>query len=79
MFKGRNSYIDWTPKEGDKVEARCNVTLYEARGEFQLTVEFLQRAGLGVLFEAFEKLKLKLQAEAEGLTLKDVLIHLLSD
>ena len=37
MFKGRNSYIDWTPKEGDKVEARCNVTLYEARGEFQLT------------------------------------------
>ena len=63
MFKGRNSYIDWTPKEGDKVEARCNVTLYEARGEFQLTVEFLQHAGLGVLFEAFEKLKLKLQAE----------------
>jgi exodeoxyribonuclease VII large subunit len=63
MFKGRNSYLDWIPKEGDKVEARCNVTLYEARGDFQLTVEFLQRAGLGALFEAFEKLKLKLQAE----------------
>lgn len=63
MFKGRNSYLDWAPKEGDKVEARCNVTLYEARGDFQLTVEFLQRAGLGALFEAFEKLKLKLQAE----------------
>ncbi|HYN53569.1 MAG TPA: exodeoxyribonuclease VII large subunit [Methylotenera sp.] len=63
MFKSRNSYLDWTPKEGDKVEARCNVTLYEARGDFQLTVDFLQRAGLGVLFEAFEKLKLKLQAE----------------
>ena len=63
MFKGRNSYLDWTPKEGDKVEARATVTLYEARGEFQLTVEFLQRAGLGALFEAFEKLKLKLQAE----------------
>ena len=63
MFKGRNSYLDWVPKEGDKVEARCNVTLYEARGDFQLTVEFLQRAGLGALFEAFEKLKLKLQAE----------------
>ncbi len=63
MFKGRNSYLDWTPKEGDKVEARATVTLYEARGEFQLTVEFLQRAGLGALFEAFEKLKAKLQAE----------------
>ncbi len=63
MFKGRNSYLDWVPKEGDKVEARCTVTLYEARGDFQLTIEFLQRAGLGVLFEAFEKLKVKLQNE----------------
>lgn len=63
MFRGRNSYLDWVPKEGDKVEARATVTLYEARGDFQLTVEFLQRAGLGALFEAFEKLKQKLQAE----------------
>ncbi len=63
MFKGRNSYLDWSPKEGDKVEARCTVTLYEARGDFQLTIEFLQRAGLGALFEAFEKLKTKLQQE----------------
>lgn len=63
MFKGRNSYLDWMPKEGDKVEARCTVTLYEARGDFQLTIEFLQRAGLGALFEAFEKLKSKLQYE----------------
>ncbi|MDP1522300.1 exodeoxyribonuclease VII large subunit [Methylotenera sp.] len=63
MFKGRNSYLDWSPKEGDKVEARCTVTLYEARGDFQLTIEFLQRAGMGVLFEAFEKLKAKLQQE----------------
>jgi len=63
MFRGRNSYLDWVPKEGDKIEARATVTLYEARGDFQLTVEFLQRAGLGALFEAFEKLKQKLQAE----------------
>ena len=63
MFKGRNNYLDWVPKEGDKVEARCTVTLYEARGDFQLTVEFLQRAGMGALFEAFEKLKAKLQQE----------------
>ena len=63
MFKGRNSYLDWLPKEGDKVEARCTVTLYEARGDFQLTIEFLQRAGLGMLFESFEKLKNKLALE----------------
>ncbi len=63
MFKGRNSYVDFTPREGDKIEARCTVTLYEARGDFQLTVEFVQRAGLGALFEAFEKLKNKLSSE----------------
>jgi len=63
MFKGRNSYVDFMPKEGDSIEARATVTLYEARGDFQLTVEFIQKAGLGDLFEAFERLKLKLQKE----------------
>jgi len=63
MFKGRNSYMDFLPREGDKIEARATVTLYEARGDFQLTIESIQQAGLGVLFEAFEKLKLKLQQE----------------
>lgn len=63
MFRGRNSYLDWQPREGDKVEARAVVTLYEARGDFQLTVEFLQRAGMGALFEAYERLKRKLEAE----------------
>ncbi len=63
MFKGRNSYVDFTPREGDKIEARATVGLYEARGDFQLTVEFVQKAGLGALFEAFEKLKLKLAHE----------------
>jgi exodeoxyribonuclease VII large subunit len=63
MFKGRNSYVDFMPREGDKIEARCTVTLYEARGDFQLTVEFVQKAGLGALFEAFKKLKIKLAHE----------------
>jgi exodeoxyribonuclease VII large subunit len=63
MFKGRNTYVDFVPREGDKIEARCTVTLYEARGDFQLTVEFVQKAGLGALFEAFEKLKIKLAHE----------------
>ena len=63
MFKGRNAYVDFMPREGDKIEARCTVTLYEARGDFQLTVEFVQKAGLGALFEAFEQLKIKLEHE----------------
>lgn len=63
MFKGRNSYLDFMPREGDKIEARATVTLYEARGDFQLTVEFIQKAGLGTLFEAFERLKKTLSAE----------------
>jgi len=63
MFKNRNAYLEWQPKEGDLVEARAVVTLYEARGEFQLNVEFLQRAGLGLLFEAYEKLRIKLEGE----------------
>ncbi len=63
MFKGRNSYVDFNPREGDKIEARATVTLYEARGDFQLTIEFLKQAGLGDLFEAFEQLKRKLQLE----------------
>lgn len=61
MFKGRNAYTDFSPREGDKIEARASVTLYEARGDFQLTVEFIQKAGLGALFAAFEQLKQSLQ------------------
>lgn len=63
MFKGRNSYTDFTPREGDKIEARATVTLYEARGDFQLTVESIRQAGLGDLFEQFEQLKRQLQQE----------------
>lgn len=63
MFKNRNAYLEWQPKEGDLVEARAVVALYEARGEFQLNVEFLQRAGLGILFEAYEKLRIRLEGE----------------
>lgn len=63
MFKGRNSYVDFILREGDKIAARATVTLYEARGDFQLTIESIQQTGLGDLFEAFEKLKQKLQQE----------------
>ncbi len=63
MFRGRNQLVDWVPKEGDRVEARAVVGLYAARGDFQLTVEALRRAGAGALYEAFLRLKAKLEAE----------------
>ena len=63
MFRGRNQFIDWQPENGMQVEVRATPTLYEARGEFQLQVDTLRRAGMGALFEAFEKLKTKLAQE----------------
>lgn len=63
MFKGRNSLMGSMPRSGDLIEARATVTLYEARGDFQLTIEFMQPAGMGRLYEAFEQLKQRLQAE----------------
>ena len=61
LFSHRNQYIDWNPKDGMQVEVLALVTLYEPRGDFQLNVETMRRAGLGELSEAFEKLKSKLE------------------
>lgn len=63
MFKGRNSHVDFIPREGDHIEARALVSLYEARGDFQLTIESMQQAGLGRLYAAFEQLKQRLNAQ----------------
>jgi exodeoxyribonuclease VII large subunit len=63
MFRGRNQFADFTPANGDHVELRALPSLYEARGEFQLGAESIRRAGAGRLFEAFLKLKAKLEAE----------------
>lgn len=63
MFRGRNQFVDFNPINGDQVEVRAVPTLYEARGEFQLQIEVMRQAGLGALFEAFERLKKKLAAE----------------
>lgn len=63
MFRGRNALIGWQPREGDDVEVNAVVSLYEARGEFQLNVESMQRAGLGRLYEEFLRLKQRLAAE----------------
>lgn len=61
MFHHKNQYLSWQPKDGMQVEVHALATLYEARGEFQLTVENIRRAGLGLLYEAFERLKAKLE------------------
>lgn len=63
MFRGRNQYADFVPANGDHVEIRALPSLYEARGEFQLGAEAIRRAGAGRLYEAFLKLKAKLEAE----------------
>ncbi len=60
LFSHKHQYLDWQPKDGMQVEVLALVTLYESRGDFQLNVETMRRAGLGELFEAFEKLKAKL-------------------
>ena len=63
MFRARTSQVSFTPENGMQVEVRALPSLYEARGEFQLGVETMRRAGLGALFEAFERLKAKLSRE----------------
>ncbi|MGH8743175.1 MAG: exodeoxyribonuclease VII large subunit [Burkholderiales bacterium] len=63
MFKQKTLHLDWKPENGMQVDVRALVTLYESRGEYQLGVETMRRSGLGALYEAFEKLKAKLEAE----------------
>jgi exodeoxyribonuclease VII large subunit len=63
MFKNRAQLLPWRLENGMQVEARALVTLYEARGDYQLIVEALRRAGIGALFEAFARLRDRLAAE----------------
>lgn len=63
LFRTRAQLLDWTPGNGMQVEVRAAPSLYEPRGEFQLTVDFMRRAGAGQLYERFAKLKARLAAE----------------
>ena len=63
MFKGRAQHVGFVPRDGDKIEVRALVTLYAPRGDYQLNVEAIRRAGIGNLYEAFLRLKEKLNAE----------------
>lgn len=62
MFKSRAMSVDFIPREGEKIEVRATATLYAPRGDYQLNVEGIRRAGLGNLYEAFIQLKQKLSS-----------------
>jgi exodeoxyribonuclease VII large subunit len=63
MFRGKNAQVGFMPQSGDLVEVGASLGLYVPRGDVQLTVQVMRRAGMGGLFEAFLKLKAKLAKE----------------
>ena len=63
MFRGRNGQVGFMPQSGDLVEVSANLGMYVPRGDIQLTIQTLRRAGMGGLYEAFLKLKAKLAKE----------------
>jgi exodeoxyribonuclease VII large subunit len=63
MFRNRNMHIRFTPDNGLQVLVRARISLYEARGEFQIIAEHMEEAGDGALRRAFDILKQRLQAE----------------
>lgn len=65
MFRRAASLLDFAPRDGELVEVRGRLGVYEARGDLQMVVESMSRAGQGALFEQF--LRLKARLEAEGL------------
>ncbi|MBC7992189.1 MAG: exodeoxyribonuclease VII large subunit [Rhizobacter sp.] len=65
MFRRAASLVDFAPADGQLVEVRGRLAVYEPRGELQFVIESMRRAGAGALYEQF--LKLKARLEAEGL------------
>ncbi|WPC65946.1 exodeoxyribonuclease VII large subunit [Rhodoferax ferrireducens] len=63
MFRRAASSLDFSPRDGELVEVRGRLGVYEPRGDLQLIVESMSRAGQGALFEQFLQLKAKLEAQ----------------
>lgn len=63
MFRNRSQLLGWRLENGQHVEARVLVSLYEARGDFQLNVETVRKAGVGNLYERYLRLRDKLDRE----------------
>ncbi|MGX6961842.1 exodeoxyribonuclease VII large subunit [Vagococcus xieshaowenii] len=63
MFKGAYAKLKFEPKEGMKVLVIGRITLYEATGQYQITIEHMEPDGVGALYQAFEEMKEKLSKE----------------
>jgi len=63
MFAGRNRLVRFSPKNGDQLIVRGQLSIYPNRGDYQLIVSQMEEAGDGALRRAFEQLKQRLQAE----------------
>ena len=63
MFRNRNMFVRFKPKDGIQVTVKAKLSLYEGRGDYQLLLESMEDGGAGALRQAFEKLYQKLQAE----------------
>ncbi|MEO8507364.1 MAG: exodeoxyribonuclease VII large subunit [Betaproteobacteria bacterium] len=62
LFRQRAQHVSFALRDGLSVEVRATPSIYEARGEFQLNVDNVRLAGIGALYERFERLKAKLEA-----------------
>jgi len=63
MFRPKSQWLKFQPREGLRVLARGRLTLYEARGDYQMVLEHLEEAGEGALRREFEQLRARLAAE----------------
>ena len=63
MFKNRNINLNFQPQDGDQCLLKGQVSIYPARGDYQLIVSSIQPAGSGNLMQKFEELKKKLEYE----------------
>ncbi len=63
MFRRAASLVDFAPADGQQVELRGRLGVYDGRGELQLVVESMQRVGAGALFEEFLRRRARLAAD----------------
>ena len=63
MFRRAASLLEFAPRDGQQVELRGRVAVYEPRGEMQFVVESMRALGAGSLYEQFLRLKAKLEGE----------------
>ncbi|MEO8306089.1 MAG: exodeoxyribonuclease VII large subunit [Betaproteobacteria bacterium] len=62
FFRQKAQFAGFALKDGLAIEVRATASIFEARGEFQLNVETVRLAGIGALYEKFERLKARLKA-----------------